>query len=101
MNTVALMPSEALVEGEPQAVTVSGEALMVVRFEGEPHAIGNVCSHQYALLTDGWYEDGCVECPLHQAVFDIRTGQPSCGPTTVPVKVYRARDEAGRVCIDI
>lgn len=101
MNTVALMPSGQLVEGEPQALTIEGTELMAVRHQGEPHVIGNVCTHQYALLTDGWYEDGCVECPLHQAVFDVRTGAPSCGPTTAPVKVYRARDEAGQVWIEI
>jgi nitrite reductase/ring-hydroxylating ferredoxin subunit len=53
--------------------------IAVFKIEGEVFAIGNVCPHQHtALLYDGFVENGCVVCPAHGWMFDIRTGkQPS------------------------
>jgi len=51
----------------------------VFKIDGAVFAIGNVCPHQHtALLHDGFVENGCVVCPAHGWMFDIRTGkQPS------------------------
>jgi len=67
----------------PLAVACSG---------GEIFCIDDTCSHQEASLADGWVEDGCVECPLHESRFDLRTGNPDVAParqaiTTYPVEV--------------
>ena len=35
----------------------------------------NICTHAFALLTDGWLEGHVIECPLHGGQFDIRTGK--------------------------
>ena len=59
----------------------SGQVIEVAAFkiDGEVFAIGNVCPHQHtALLYDGFVENGCVVCPAHGWIFDLRTGkQPS------------------------
>jgi anthranilate 1,2-dioxygenase ferredoxin subunit len=41
--------------------------------------------------------DHCIECPLHQGQFDVRTGEPMCAPVTEPVRTYRVRVVAGTV----
>ena len=41
-------------------VRVGDKEIAVYHLEGgEFHATANVCSHEYALLTDGWLENGC------------------------------------------
>lgn len=38
-------------------------------------ALDNYCPHQGAMLSHGLVEAGEVICPLHAAVFDIKTGE--------------------------
>ena len=42
-------------------------------------------------------EDGTIECPLHQGVFDIRSGKPQCPPVTTDLRRYAVRVEAGTI----
>ncbi|WP_326943956.1 MULTISPECIES: bifunctional 3-phenylpropionate/cinnamic acid dioxygenase ferredoxin subunit [unclassified Amycolatopsis] len=56
--------------------------------DGELYAIDDTCTHQDASLADGWLEGCFVECPLHAALFDLRTGVPSCLPAKAPVRTY-------------
>lgn len=53
------------------------------------YAIDDTCSHQKASLADGWVEDCRVECPLHAAWFDLRTGQPDGLPAKAPVRTHQ------------
>ena len=71
------------------------------RSAGEFFATDNVCTHAYALLSDGYLEDGCIECPLHQARFDIRTGQALCAPATLDLKTYPVKVEGEDVLVGI
>lgn len=69
----------------------------VFRLGEELYALHDQCSHGNAKLSDGYVEDGCVECPLHQGLIDIRTGAPRCFPVTEPVQAFPIRVVAGRV----
>jgi nitrite reductase/ring-hydroxylating ferredoxin subunit len=60
---------------------------------GEFHATDNVCTHEYALLSEGWLENGCIECPLHAAQFDVRTGKAMCAPADVDLQVFELKVE--------
>lgn len=64
---------------------------------GKIHATNNVCSHAFALLTDGWLYDTLVECPLHGAQFDVTTGKVARGPADCPVAVFPTRVRDGLV----
>lgn len=58
---------------------------------GEFRATDNVCTHEYAQLSDGWLENGEIECPLHAARFDVRTGKAICAPADVDLPVFEVR----------
>ncbi len=68
---------------------------------GSFHATDNVCSHEYALLTDGWLENGCIECPLHAAQFDIRTGKALSAPADEDIAVYPLKEEGEDLLIQL
>src|SRR5919197_1942477 len=57
--------------------------------DGELYAIADTCTHQDASLADGWLEGCFVECPLHTASFDLRTGRPTCPPAKDPVRTHQ------------
>ncbi len=83
-----------IVDGEPFASEWEGEAIALYRHEGEIYAIGDICTHENVRLSDGWLEDGKIECPLHQACFEIRTGKViEGGPATEDVPAYAVKIE--------
>ncbi|BBU33266.1 aromatic hydrocarbons catabolism-related dioxygenase [Caballeronia pedi] len=90
-----------LVEDEPLGVTIGEERIALYLLDGEVHATHNVCTHQFALLSDGYMEDGCIECPLHQGRFDIRTGAAQCAPVTQALRVYGVQVEGGDIYVDL
>ena len=85
------------IEEEPRAVMVTGEPVAVVRLGDEFLAVHDICTHEVARLSEGFVEDGCIECPLHQGRLDVRSGPPTCAPITGPVRCYPVKIEAGRV----
>jgi 3-phenylpropionate/trans-cinnamate dioxygenase ferredoxin subunit len=76
-----------LPEGEVVRI-VAHVPISVFHTEGGFFAVDDTCTHQDASLADGWL-DGCfVECPLHSAMFDLRTGRPTCLPAKDRVRTY-------------
>lgn len=73
---------------EDEGLQVSSVPPVAVFFaEGDVHCIDDTCTHEDYSLADGWL-DGCqVECTLHNAKFDLRTGRAS-PPASRPVAVH-------------
>ncbi len=61
--------------------------------DGTLHATDNVCTHEYARLSDGWLEDDELECPLHAGKFDVRTGKALCPPVEADIEVFEVKTE--------
>jgi 3-phenylpropionate/trans-cinnamate dioxygenase ferredoxin subunit len=97
----AVLSAHAIGDDEIVGVKIDGKDVAICRQGGAYHAFHNVCTHQHALLSDGYVEDGCVECPLHQGRFDVRTGQPMGAPVTAPIQVYPVKVESGQVHVDV
>lgn len=101
MVWVVACADETLREEEPFAFRIADKELAVCRVGPDLLAFDNVCTHQHAFLSDGYVEDGCIECPLHQGRFDMRTGA-ALGPIVcVPIKVYGTKVDDGQVMVDI
>ena len=49
------------------------------------------CTHGAANLCDGYFDGTYIECPLHQGLFDVRTGAPKAVPARVPLKMIDCR----------
>ncbi|RUU59122.1 non-heme iron oxygenase ferredoxin subunit [Mesorhizobium sp. M2C.T.Ca.TU.002.02.1.1] len=71
--------------------------IVVYRLQDGLFATDNVCTHEFALLSEGWLENGTIECPLHGALFDVKTGQVERGPADCALKTYAVRTEGARV----
>ena len=80
-------------DGTMTSVAVEGEEVLIACVGGKYYAIHNKCSHQGGGLDQGeLLADRCeVMCPLHDACFDLRSGEPTAEPARIPVKVYAVR----------
>ena len=90
-----------LFEGAGVAVNPEGQDIALFKLAERVYAINNLCSHGHAKLCDGFVEGHQVECPFHQALFDLRDGSVSCGPATEPVKSWPVKIENGRVLLNL
>ena len=89
-------------EGDVIGIQVEGRDIALYLIGGQPHATDDLCTHGNARLSDGFVMDDCIECPLHQGQFDIRTGAPLCEPVTESIRVYPVRffGDAVQVALD-
>lgn len=101
MPWVPVMAADAVPADEMVAAKVAGRDIALARVAGALHAFEGICTHQYALLSDGVIEDGCVECPVHGGRFDLLTGRAVAPPAMVPLRIYRVKLEAGQVLVEI
>ena len=86
---------------EAMALEIAGKPVALCRSGGKLYAVHNVCTHQFALLSEGYVEDGCIECPLHQGRFNLETGAAQGAPVTDPIPVYEVRVEDGQTFVRI
>ena len=84
-------------DGVPLAAEANGTPIALFRVEDEFFALYDLCSHGAARLSDGFVEDKCVECPLHQGLIDLASGEPRSAPITEPVKSYPTRVVGDRI----
>lgn len=57
------------------------------------------CTHGAANLCDGHFDGTHIECPLHQGLFDVRTGTPKAAPARVALRLFETRVRNGIVQI--
>jgi nitrite reductase/ring-hydroxylating ferredoxin subunit len=70
---------------------------MLYRQRSRVYAIGSVCSHAGGPLEEGKVKNGCVTCPWHDSVFDLRDGSIVHGPTTHPQARFETRVRKGKI----
>jgi nitrite reductase/ring-hydroxylating ferredoxin subunit len=88
--------------GEMLGVAVGKRKIAVFHLDdGSWHATDNVCTHAFALLTEGYLEGDAVECPLHAGRFDIRSGKGLCAPVDKDLATYRVRVEGADVLVAV
>ena len=67
----------------------------------DSYALDDMCTHAEASLSEGEVYDCKIECPLHGAEFDIKTGQAVTPPATKDVKTYDVIEKDGWVYVTL
>jgi 3-phenylpropionate/trans-cinnamate dioxygenase ferredoxin subunit len=99
---IRVCSTEDVPKGTAISADVDGTQLAVVHAEDDNfYAIYDECSHEAIPLSEGEI-DGCtLECWLHGSRFDLRTGEPTGLPATVPVPVYPVEVHDGDIYVSI
>ena len=92
---------QSLLPGKPVRIEKDGESICVARIGDEVFAIGDTCSHSDASLSEGDISDFKIECWLHGAEFDLRTGEALTPPAVAPVRKYSVSVDGDSVTIEM
>lgn len=89
--------ASALPPGVMTWVVVDRERVLLANVGGTVHALRDACGHRGASLAQGRLTGHVVECPLHFACFDVRTGKLLSGPISADIPSYQVRIEEDTV----
>jgi 3-phenylpropionate/trans-cinnamate dioxygenase ferredoxin subunit len=89
-----------LISGKPIKIEKDGRAICVARVGDEVFAVDDTCSHSDASLSEGDVTDFKIECWLHGAEFDLRTGEALTPPAVSPLKTYSVSVDGDSVTVD-
>ena len=101
--------------GQQIAVKVGGVNVLVFHLETGFYATQSSCTHLFMPLKKGKIIDGCnIQCPIHRAQFDIKTGEvvtwanfpPGIQLLNAlrkekPLTTYPVSIEAGKVWVEV
>src|SRR5262245_7971760 len=68
---------------------------------GRYYATSDACTHGRASLSQGSLDGHLIECPLHQGLFDVRTGAAVGPPCTEGVRSFPVKVAEGFVYVQI
>jgi 3-phenylpropionate/trans-cinnamate dioxygenase ferredoxin subunit len=91
----------SLVEGKAVRLEKAGKSICVARVGTEVFAIGDTCSHADASLSEGDITGYKIECWLHGAEFDLRTGVALTLPAVQPVDIYAVVVDGDSVTVEV
>jgi 3-phenylpropionate/trans-cinnamate dioxygenase ferredoxin subunit len=92
---------DSIIEGKPVKLSKNGKEVCVARVGNEVFAIEDNCSHQDAALSEGEQNGYKIECWLHSAEFDLRTGEALTPPASRAVKTYPVLVDGNNVVVEI
>ena len=84
---------------QPLSVDVNGIAIGIYQVGEEYHAIEDICPHAYAILSEGFIEGCEVECPLHEATFNITNGKLLSGPADRDLQTFPVKTDGNLILV--
>ena len=90
---------DTLIDGKPIAIEVDGTPVCVVKVADEVFAVADICTHSEASLSEGEVTGNKIECWLHGAEFDLKTGKALTPPATESLKTFNVKRNGNQLTI--
>jgi 3-phenylpropionate/trans-cinnamate dioxygenase ferredoxin subunit len=88
-----------LQDGKPLKVSLGAKDVCVARIGEEVFAVADMCTHSEASLSEGDISNYKIECWLHGAEFDLRTGEALTPPAVEKLETFEIRRDGDTVTI--
>lgn len=92
---------DEIVAGKPVRIEKGGKSICVARVGDEVFAVADTCTHSDASLSEGDVTGFKIECWLHGAEFDLRTGEALTLPANIPLETYAVKIDGNAVTVEI
>ena len=96
---VAVARASELSPGAMRWVALDRERVLIANVGGVFYGLLDSCGHRQAPLSRGTLDGHIIECPLHFAQFDVRTGELLSGPVAADVPTHEVRVEGDTVYV--
>jgi 3-phenylpropionate/trans-cinnamate dioxygenase ferredoxin subunit len=90
---------DSLADSKPVKIDLDGTPVCVTRIGDEVFAIADTCSHSEASLSEGEVTGFKIECWLHGAEFDLRTGEVATPPASIPIEIFEVNRDGDQLTI--
>ena len=100
-NSVSVAKVSDFDDQPAKCVEVAGKKVALFKLGDEFFAIDDTCTHVGGPLSEGTIDGDEIECPLHGAHFNIRTGQVTGGPASDDVSKYNVRLSGDEIEIEV
>lgn len=102
MGIHRLIGAANLPKGEMKRFDMEGKAVCVAHAAiGRFFAVADTCTHEDESLSSGWLTGCEVECPRHNAIFSLETGEALSLPAEIPLEVYPVQVDGDDLVVEI
>jgi nitrite reductase/ring-hydroxylating ferredoxin subunit len=101
---ITVETEDSMKEGEIRELQVGPkleDTVMLIMYEGEVYCTQSKCSHFGFSLAKGLLFGDKVICPLHNAGFSIKTGQPEQGPVFDGLQTFPVERKNGKIVVSV
>ena len=98
---VKVARAEAIAPGTSITVEMPEASLAIANVDGQFYAIENLCTHDDGPLAEGALDGHRIQCPRHDACFDVRTGKALTLPAILDVSCFPVRVQDGDVEVEL
>lgn len=88
-----------LEDGKPQKIALGDKDVCVARIGDDVFAVADMCTHSEASLSEGDISNYKIECWLHGAEFDLRTGEATTPPAVEALETFEVQRDGDTVTI--
>ena len=74
--------------GQSISIEVEGVNILVSNTEEGFFAVRDLCTHAFTPLCGGYIQGTLISCPLHGAVFDLKTGEAMSPPAYEDLETF-------------
>ena len=94
-----MIRASELAPGAMTWAVIDRQRIVIANVDGAFYALHDVCGHRGAPLSRGTLTGYVIECPLHFATFDVRTGKLLSGPVSANIPTCDVDVVDGMVCL--
>jgi nitrite reductase/ring-hydroxylating ferredoxin subunit len=97
-----LVSAANLACGKLQRFEIRGVPICVAHVQpGRFLAVADTCTHEDQSLSEGWLSGCELECPRHNAIFNLETGEALSLPATEPLATYPVRVDGEDLLVEV
>ena len=85
--------------GSSISVNIDGTKILICHTEEGFFAVQDMCTHALIPLCGGFIQGTLISCPLHGAVFNLKTGEVMAPPAFEDLQTFKLKIEGTSVSV--
>jgi len=85
--------------GHSVSVSVNGTKILICNTEEGFFAVQDMCTHALVPLCGGLIQGTLISCPLHGAVFNLKTGEVMAPPAFEDLQTFKLKIQGSSISV--